>query len=485
MPVNFPNILLKRLEKLRRSAINLSSLQSRLIIGTIGVISLGLSSLTVWTNWKMEQFLIVTHQQKVEAMANRFLQDAERYGTVLSIEIGMQQAIERVSLPNLQVWVMSADGKMMAESNNLATLPARSEPTSISIKQISSQPQVYKVKERQLVLYSGILQSGSKTLGQLYIQQDITHDYTMFKAAIQNLRTTTLLVLVTIALVFSLLIWRSLLPLRQMSQWMETYPAQLHEIQYNWEKAPSEVKQIAKKWNRLFVYLAENREQQRQFTNNIAHELRTPLSLVYGYLQRTLRRSDNLTAAQQEALSIATSETERTIKLLQDLLDLTRATNSYLPFQLEVLRLNDLVVDVARMAEKFEHWPIEIEVAPLPVIVKADRDALMQVLTHLINNAIKHSSDREPITVKLGQTDGWAVIQVCDKGCGIPLVGQEGIFEPFRQVDASPSVSTEEVSLGLSIANSLANAMGGRVTIQSTPGQGSIFSVVLPLHSTK
>ena len=477
----FLDTCLTKLGKLSRGKIDPYSLQFRIILGILSILLLGLSSLAMWTGWEMEQFLIVTHQQKVEAMANRFLQDVERYSVTLPMETGLQQAIDRASSPDLSIWVKCPDGKLMTESNALTISPTGFQTVSMSIKQIPSKYQVYKINGRQLVKYSSALQVDSKTMGQLYIEQDITHDYSRLMAVLQNLGIVTLLAFLAIAVVFSLLIWRSLLPLRQMSQWMRTHTAELNPYQLNLNETPSEIKPLAKQWNRLSAHLSLGREHQRQFTNNIAHELRTPLTLVYGYLQRMLRRSDNLTTLQQEALSIAASETERTIQLLQNLIDLARADIGSMPLHLEVLVLNDLIADTARMVEKFGHRTIEIEATPLPVKVKGDKEALMQVLTQLIDNAAKYSDAIEPITLKLSQSDRWAVIQVCDKGCGISLADRRSIFEPFYRVDPSRARSTGGVGLGLSIVKALVEGMGGRVTVESTPGIGSTFSVTLPL----
>jgi signal transduction histidine kinase len=472
---------LTKLGKVSRGKIDPYSLQFRLILGLVGVLLLGLSSFAMWTGWEMDQFLIVTHQQKVEAMANRFLQDVERYSATLPMETGLQQAIDRSSSPDLSMWVKCADGKIMTESRAVTISPTDFQTVSMSLQQIPSKSQVYRVNGRQMVKYGGVLQVDSKTMGQLYIEQDMTDDHSRLIAVLQSLKIATLLVLVAITVVFSLFIWRSLLPLRQMSQWMRTHTAELNPYQLNLNQAPSEIKPLAKQWNRLSAHLSLHREHQRQFTNNIAHELRTPLSLVYGYLQRMLRRSDNLTTVQQEALSIAASETERTIQLLQNLIDLARADSGSMPFHLELLVLNDLIADVAKMVEKFGHRTIEIEAEPKPVKVKGDREAVIQVLTQLIDNAVKYSDAIEPITLKLSQTDDWAVIQVCDQGCGIALAEQSRIFELFHRVDPSRARSTGGVDLGCQLLNPWWKEWEVELQSSQRPGIGSTFSVTLPL----
>lgn len=481
--MNFLDKWLTKLKKVSRGKIDPYSLQFRLIIAMLSVTLLGLSSFTMWTNWKMEQFLIVTHQQKIEAMANRFLQDVEHYSTTLPMETGLQQAIDRGSLPDLLMWVKCVDGKIMTESKAEKNILSDFYNSSDSIQKMPTKSQVYNVSRRQMIKYSEAFQVGGKTMGQLYIEQDMTDDFSRLWTVMQNLKMATVLAIVVITFVFSVLIWRSLLPLRQMSHWMRTHTTRLNPYPLNLNQASTEVKQLAKEWNKLSGLLSLHRQQQRQFTNNVAHELRTPLSLVYGYLQRTLRRSDNLTSLQQEALTIAASETERTIQLLQNLIKLARADSGSMVLREEVLVLNDLIVNLVRMIEKFEHRTIEIAAEPKLVKVKGDREAIMQILTHLIDNALKYSDAIKPITLKLSQTNNWAVIQVCDKGCGIALTEQHRIFEPFHRVDPSRTRATGGVGLGLSIVKSLVEGMKGEVTVQSTPGMGSTFSVSLPLES--
>ncbi|MFN6571493.1 HAMP domain-containing sensor histidine kinase [Dendronalium sp. ChiSLP03b] len=183
------------------------------------------------------------------------------------------------------------------------------------------------------------------------------------------------------------------------------------------------------------------------------------------YLQRSWQRSHNLTNAQQEALEMAVSEAERMTHILQNLLDLTRASHSMMPLQSESLILNDVVADIAEMTKKFEHRVIHLEVAPFPVRVKVDRNQLMQALSHLIGNAVKYSNADELVSLQLTQADSWAVIQVSDKGDGIPLCDQSRIFEPLYRVDPFGARSTGEAGLGLSIVKHLVESMGGKVII--------------------
>lgn len=151
-------------------------------------------------------------------------------------------------------------------------------------------------------------------------------------------------------------------PLRQLSQMAAVISAEdLGQAQLYLDNAPSEVKELAQTLTMLLSRLFQSWEQEREFVSNVSHELRTPLTIVHGYLQSVLRRQDNLTLTQQEALETAASEAERTIRLLQDLLDLARADSGYLHFQMRNYVLNDLVEEVVVMARKYSDRLITIE----------------------------------------------------------------------------------------------------------------------------
>lgn len=140
--------------------------------------------------------------------------------------------------------------------------------------------------------------------------------------------------------------------------------------------------------------------------------------------------------------------------------------------------LNDLVADIVQMTDKFKHRAINLEVVPFPVRIKAEWNQLIQVLSHLISNAVKYSDVGDLVTLQ-------AIIQVSDKGDGIPLSQQSRIFEPLYQVNPSRDRATGKAGLGLSIVKHLAEGMGGKVAILSEPGYGSTFILTLPALGAK
>jgi signal transduction histidine kinase len=315
--------------------------------------------------------------------------------------------------------------------------------------------------------------------------QDVTDDQLQLISAVQGLAAVCILVTMFTMVAIALRIQRSLQPLQDMSQMAGAISAEgLSQAKLQLSHAPSEVKELAQTFNKMLSRLSESWEHQRQFVSNVSHELRTPLTLVLGYLQSLLRRSTNLSDTQKEALETAASEADRTVRLLQDLLDLARADGGYVPYNLEWLPLNDLIAEVVGMAEKFSNRPIRFE-STTSVEAIVDRDRLKQVLINLIDNAVKYSAADQPIEISLERTNQQAVIQVCDYGVGIPLQDQSRIFERFYRVDEARARSTGGHGLGLAIVKTLVEGMDGTISVRSKLGEGSVFVITLPTQMQK
>jgi heavy metal sensor kinase len=470
--------------RVRRSHLDPNSLQFRLTAEIIALSILGLGSVAIWTSWKMQQMLIVSHTQKVDYIATRFPHDVELYSEMLPVKVGLQKTINNVAAPDLLIWVRDAKGELLGQSAVLqSSFPATAELMSLVKMPIKSE--VYPVGDRYVVLCERPVPIKGMMLGKVYIAQDVTNDQRQLIAAVQSLAIVCILITVVMMVAISFRIRRSLQPLKDMSRRAGAISAEdLSEVKLQLSHAPTEVKELAQTFNMMLARLSDAWEQQRQFVSNVSHELRTPLTVVFGYLQSLLRRSVNLNDYQREALETAASEADRTIRLLQDLLDLTRVDSGYMSFHLEAIVLNDLVSEVVEMAEKFSNRVITV-LATSDIEAIADRDRLRQVLINLIDNAVKYSPVDQPIMVSLERTDRQASIQVHDLGVGIPLQDQSRIFERFYRVDEARSRSTGGHGLGLAIVKTLVEGMGGSITVRSKPHEGSMFTVSLPVQPHK
>lgn len=476
------------------------SLEFRLTVGIVTISVLGLGSVAAWTSWQMYQILVDSHKQSITHVAARLPRDVVLYSEMLPLEIGLQKAIDNLTAPNLLIWVKRADGTVLAKSETLKSHAGTITAQLMARSDFLSKPEVRAISDYYLVLCSKPLNVKGRMVGQLYVAEDITRDQIMLIDLVRSLSIVSILVISVIALVIALYVQRSLQPLWAMSQTVKAVSAKdLGQTRLQLSQAPSEVKELAQTFNMMLSRLSEAWEQQqqaweqqRQFVGNVSHELRTPLTIVHGYLQSTLRRATNLTEPQREALEIAASEASRTIRLLQELLDLARADSGTMQFRLEPLVLNDLVLEIIGMAQQFSNQKIVLEAAPFPIQVIADDNRFRQVLLNLIDNSLKYSDPNQPITMKLDQIGKDVTIQVCDRGLGIPLQHQARIFERFYRVDEARSRSTIDNGLGLSggyglglaIVKTLVEGMGGKITVRSQVGEGSIFTITLPAYSS-
>lgn len=461
-----------------------SSLQFRLTLELVTLSTVVLGGLALWAGWQMEQNLVAAHKQTLEYIAMRFPEHLELYNQAGAAETGLTRTISRVSKPGLAVWVKSPDGNLLAQSPNLANASSDSRLLDdlSSVMEVPEKPTVVHFGNRYIVLCGNPLMVNGKPVGQLYLSQDITEDQQKLNDGLWRLLLVSIVAIAILAIAISKRIRKAMLPLEQMSLAASAVSADdLQGAQLQLHYAPDEVLGLAQAFNEMLFRLSSAWEQQRQFVGNVSHELRTPLTVVVGYLQSLLRRGDNLSTYQQQALATATAETERTIRMLQDLLDLARADSGHLHFRRNPVMLNTLVAEVAAMSQKVSSRMIHVLATDEDVITCADQDRLQQVLINLVDNAIKYSSPEQPVDLILEKTGECAVIHVRDRGIGIPLPHQQRIFERFYRVDESMTRSRDGTGLGLAIAKSLIEGMNGRITLRSKPGEGSIFTITLPL----
>jgi signal transduction histidine kinase len=458
-----------------------TSLQFRLTLELIALSILGVGSVTVWAGWRMEQTLVAAHKQTLEYIAMRFPDQVQLYSKMGAIEMGLEQTINKVSTPGLAVWVKSRDGRLLAQSPNLHHASPEIHDVA-TLTEVPEKPQVVRFGDRYVVLCGNPLTINGNPLGQVYFLKDITDDQQRLNAGIHSLIMVSVVSMVILMIAIAKRIRKALQPLEQMSQVASAVSADdLSGAKLQLHQTPDEILGLAQAFNEMLVRLSGSWEQQRQFVGNVSHELRTPLAVIAGYLQSLLRRGDNLSTHQQQAVAIASAEAERTIRMLQDLLDLARADSGNLHFRLNPVMLNTLVTEVAQMSQKVSNRQINVLITDDDVIACTDQGRLEQVLINLVDNAIKYSAPDQVVDLMLENTEQHAVIHVRDRGIGIALAHQTRIFERFYRVDESMTRSRDGTGLGLAIAKSLIEGMDGRIALRSKPGEGSMFTITLPL----
>ena len=235
-----------------------------------------------------------------------------------------------------------------------------------------------------------------------------------------------------------------------------------------------EVGQLAMTFNAMLIELQAAYQQQQQFVADVSHELRTPLTTLRGNLALLRREPPIDDGDRAEILLDMAEESERLIRLVNDLLTLARA-DARLPLRSEPVRVKPLVEDACRQARLLDPGRL-ITCDPLPdVVALGDQDALKQVLLILLDNAIKHADGA--IAVSAQSVDECVVVSVRDTGPGVEPEALSHIFERFYR--GQMAREGPGIGLGLPIAKALTEAQGGTITGESRTGQGSVFTVRL------
>jgi heavy metal sensor kinase len=278
-----------------------------------------------------------------------------------------------------------------------------------------------------------------------------------------------------------LLARRALKPVDHMAEAARRIGAEHLNERLKTTGSDDELDRLAHTLNDMLGRLDGTFQQVRQFSADASHELQTPLTILKGEIEVALR-SPRSPEEYQRVLASALEECERLVCLVEGLLLLARADAG-------VLRMDRQPVDLEQLvAEVFEHTQILAEPHAVhlclgaiePLSMWGDGEHLRRLLLNLIDNGIKYTPPGGRVTLTLFQKEGWAVLQVSDTGLGLTSEEQAHIFQRFYRAPNTHLQREEGSGLGLCIAQSIAAAHGGHLRVDSVPGRGSTFTVLLP-----
>jgi two-component system sensor histidine kinase KdpD len=212
-----------------------------------------------------------------------------------------------------------------------------------------------------------------------------------------------------------------------------------------------------------------------------SHEMRTPLAAINGFTETLIRRRHEFTDDEiGDFLGIIATQTGRLMRMVDDLLLISRLQNGTMPIDPEPLLLVPFLEEVAGSVDDEARIHVRIS-TDLPASLQVDPLRLRQILTNLLQNALKYSGAQERVTLIADAHGDDVVIDVIDRGPGIPSEEHALIFEPFYRVAGTGG--DDGAGLGLAITRHLANAMGGHVQVMSAPGEGATFRVTIPTRA--
>ena len=244
---------------------------------------------------------------------------------------------------------------------------------------------------------------------------------------------------------------------------------------------PSEVRRIAATFNEMIDKVADQERREAAFLAGIAHDIRNPLMVIRGSTEVLLMQETPSRASLERDCGRIMRQIERMEHMLTDFVDARGIESGMLELTPCDVDLGELARDVTdRFRAAAPSHELVVDAPGRAISVHCDQLRLEQVLVNLITNAIKYSPDGGRVVIAAGDDGGgWVTLSVSDQGIGIPPDQQTAIFEPFRRV-ASASAGIAGSGLGLAVSKRIVERHGGRIEVDSEPGRGTTFRVLLP-----
>lgn len=277
---------------------------------------------------------------------------------------------------------------------------------------------------------------------------------------------------------------RGLSPLEEVSQAAQRLTGSNLSVQIARRGADDELDQLIDSFNSMSQRLGRSFDQMRQFSTDVSHELRTPLTAIRGQLEVALFTATD-TEQYRDAMVNALQDVEQLSNIVRALLLLSQAESGQLALQLAPLKLGELVddlVDQFQIPAEEEHIDLTCKILAPEAVIRADRTQMGRLITNLLSNALKYSPGGGRVEVTVDSVENQLVLTVADTGVGIPKENLPHIFDRFYRVRPAHTQPTQGLGLGLSFVAWIVQAHEGTIDVESEPGQGSKFTVRLPLY---
>lgn len=280
---------------------------------------------------------------------------------------------------------------------------------------------------------------------------------------------------------------KSLAPIASMNSQTQRISAENLSARLDVTNTRDELGHLATTINDLLARLESSFKAQQRFIADASHELRTPLAVLRGETEVALGKTRTV-AEYQQSLALIQDEAESLSRIVEDLFILARQPiSTRAALHTERISLNDAVKDCARAAQVLairKGVRLKLENDPPPLALNGDEELIKRMILNLLDNAVKYTPAGGEISLALARENGNAEIVVRDTGMGIPETDQSRVFDRFFRVDKARARAMGGAGLGLSIAQWIVEAHGGEISVASTPGQGSTFTVVLPVKAS-
>ena len=313
-------------------------------------------------------------------------------------------------------------------------------------------------------------------------EKELTYDQAVQKA-LKYLRIISIVSLVVILLFGSLgaywLSKRALYPVQYLSQTVKRIHANNLSERISTDGPDDEIKELACSFNTMLGQLEQHIHRQRRFISDAAHELRTPLSVLQVNLEVLQDNPEATIDEYREALSVLNRQLDRLKQLINDLLAMS---GSGMIEPREKVNLKVMIAEIiAELEPVAEQYQVTLhQTADFDLYCIGKEALLSRAFSNIIENAIRYNRQGGKVSVVFDDRPGDILVTISDTGIGIAKEEQSHIFEPFYRIERSRSRNYGGVGLGLAITALIIEGHGGTIFVESAPGEGSVFSIILP-----
>jgi heavy metal sensor kinase len=400
------------------------------------------------------------------------------------------------------VQVIGFDGMIYKRSSNLGSMRVPDYMSALDPIRSGENHSYYTtgVNDTRMLVYSVPLMVNESIVGAVQVVKTVDAVSNALSQISRYLILGTALSLVLAAIVGAFLARRTLAPLDAITRTAGSI-TQTGDLgrRLNVLEDQSEVGQLSATFNAMLDQIQQLFNTQQQLIADVSHELRTPLTTVQGNVQLLQRMVETAQAGKPitpemlgllpEILGEVEIEATRMNAMINDLLLLAQADSGALALQQEPVEMDTLLLEIYRQAQRLAdqtRGPDMLDIrlgSEDQAMILGDRERLRQLLLNLLDNAIKYTPEGGAITLALEVEDDWVKVMVTDTGIGISPENQELIFSRFYRTDKARTRELGGSGLGLSIVQWIAEAHGGRVTVESELGEGSTFTLHLPTYT--
>lgn len=349
---------------------------------------------------------------------------------------------------------------------------------------ISKNDSVEKIEigERHLVVANRQILSGGKVKAYLQVVVNMDKEYVFLEALFVLMACADMVGIATSLFVGYLISRKMLYPIDRITRAAQSIS--IHDLDRRIEvrQTDDELSRLAKTFNEMIYRLQLSFEKQNQFVSDASHELRTPISVIQGYIGLIDRWGKEDKNVLQESIDAIKNETMGMTELIEKLLFLAKGDSGNQKLQKTEFSLNDLIDEVGKESELiWQKHSIQYDSVG-EISILADRKMLKQMLRALIDNSVKFTPEDGTIILQAYKNENTVNINIKDTGIGIPPQEVSRIFNRFYRIDKARTKETGGSGLGLAIVKWIVDAHNGKITTESNIGAGTSITVILPIN---